>query len=175
MKVVVIPHLLLHLTTPWDPVDYWALDVDLIAMHKVSLLPTAGNQALWAQQPAIIPFIPMLLKTARCPAVSLNPINEGDGAVEDGNAEEDKGGIETSSDRQVALDGRSALIPKTSSPALVRSLVDTRTQTQSQTPERKSSPSGKSAKENSPLKESSESSSSEEELPTDEALCDGAR
>ena len=38
--------------------------------------------------------------------MSLNPINEGDGAVEDGNAEEDKGGIETSSDRQVALDGK---------------------------------------------------------------------
>ena len=78
--------------------------------------------------------------------------NEGDGTGEDDNAKEDKGGIKTSSDRwhQMAKKGRSTLIPKTPSPALARSLVDTRTQTQSQTPERKSSLSGKSSTQKAP-------------------------
>ena len=74
---------------------------------------------------------------------------------------------------------RSALIPKTPSLALVRSLANTRTQTQSWTLERKSSLSSKSSTQKAlrrtALKDSSESSSSEEELPTDEALRDGAR
>ena len=50
-----------------------ALDVDLVAVHEVSLLPAASDQVLWAQWQAIIPFVPMLLKMARCPAASLNP------------------------------------------------------------------------------------------------------
>ena len=54
------------LTTPQDPVGHWTLDINLTAMHEVSLLPTAGDQALWAQWQAIIPFVPMLLKTVRC-------------------------------------------------------------------------------------------------------------
>ena len=69
----VVPHLLLLLTTPRDPVGHRALDIDLIAVHEVSLLPRASDQALWAQQQAIIPFISMLLKTARCGAMSPNP------------------------------------------------------------------------------------------------------
>ena len=73
MSVWVIPHLLLLLTTPWDPVGHQALDVDLVAMHKVSLLPAADDQALWVQWPAIILFVPMLLKVVRCRAVSPNP------------------------------------------------------------------------------------------------------
>ena len=45
---------------------------------------------------------------------------------------------------QMVKKGRSALIPKTPSLALVRVLVNMRTQTQSQNLERKSSPSSKS-------------------------------
>ena len=45
VRVPVISHLLL-LTTLQDLVGHRALDIDLIAMHKVSLLPTAGDQAL---------------------------------------------------------------------------------------------------------------------------------
>ena len=84
---------------------------------------------------------------------SKSSYDEGDGMAEDGNAREDKGGIETSSDGQVASDGeegqehphtQDTLTPKTPSPVLVRSLVDMRTWIQSQTPERKSSLSGKS-------------------------------
>ena len=60
------PHLWLLLTTPQDPAGHGALDVDLVAGHEVSLLPTASDQAPWAQWQAIIPFIPMLLMTARC-------------------------------------------------------------------------------------------------------------
>ena len=48
-----------------------ALDIDLVAMHKASLLPTAGDQTLQAQWPAVIPFIPLIPKMARCQAVSL--------------------------------------------------------------------------------------------------------
>ena len=43
-----------------------ALDVKLIARHKASLLPTADDQALRAQQLAVIPFIPKSPKMVRC-------------------------------------------------------------------------------------------------------------
>ena len=75
--------------------------------------------------------------------------------------------------------GRSALIPKTPSPALVRSSVNIRTDPESDPGEKiqsiwqKQHP--KSPKEDSPLKDSSKSSSSEEEPPTDKALHNGAR
>ena len=109
--------------------------------------------------------------------------DEGDGTREDDNAEEDKGGIKTSSDGQVASDGKegqSILTPKTPSLVLVRSSVGTRTQTQNWTQERKSGPSGRSGTQKAPRRtalgrRSSESSSSEEEPPTDETLCDEAR
>ena len=48
-------------------------------MHKVSLLPAASDQALWAQWLAIIPFIPMLLKMVRCPGTSY--LQSGHGPV----------------------------------------------------------------------------------------------
>ena len=102
-KVVVIPHLLLHLTTLWDLVDHRALDINLVAMHKVSFLPAAGDQALWAQWQAIIPFVPMLLKMVSSESESSH--DEGDDAAEDGNAREHKSRVETSSDGQVASDG----------------------------------------------------------------------
>ena len=42
------------------------------AMPKVSLLPTAGDQAWWAQQQVIIQSTLTLLKMVRCRAASLN-------------------------------------------------------------------------------------------------------
>ena len=73
VRVWIIPHLWLLLTTPQDQADHGALDVDLVAVHEVSLLPSASDQALWAQWQVVIPFFPTLLKMARCQAVSLNP------------------------------------------------------------------------------------------------------
>ena len=77
VRVQVVPHLLLLLTTPQDLVGHWALDIDPVAMHGVSLLPTAGDQALRAQWLAIILFIPVLPKMARCQAVSPIPPKKG--------------------------------------------------------------------------------------------------
>ena len=121
---------------------YQALDVDLVAVQEVSLLPTAGDQALWAQQQAIIPFVPMLLKTGRCQAVSPNPPTKREMALK-----KTRAGLRPQVMGrwcQMVKKGRSALIPKTPSLALVRSLVNMRTQTQSQNLERKCSPSGES-------------------------------
>ena len=108
--------------------------------------------------------------------------DEGDSAVKDGNAKEDKGGIKTSSDRQVALDGEEGQEhPHTQDTLTSISQVfgghkdtdpelDPREKIQSIW--QKWCP--KSPKEDSPMKESSELSSSEEEPPTDKALRDGA-
>ena len=74
--------------------------------------------------------------------------DEGDSTGEDDNTEEDKGGIETSSDEQVMSDGEEGQEcphTKTLSLALVRSLVNMRTQIQSWTLGRKSSLSGESS------------------------------
>ena len=51
-----------------------APDVDPPAVPKVSLLPAAGDQALWAQQQVIIWSTPTLLKTARCRASPNSPM-----------------------------------------------------------------------------------------------------
>ena len=105
--------------------------------------------------------------------------DKGDGAAEDGNTGEDKGGIETSSDGQVASDGEERQeYPHTQDTLTSISHVfsgheDTDPGEKIQSVQWKQCP--KSPNENSPLKESSESSSSEEEPPTDEALSDGAR
>ena len=133
--MAVIPHLLLLLSTPWDLVDHGALDVYLVAVHEVSLLPAAGDQALWAQQPAIIPFIPMLLNMARCPAVSLDPPTMRE-TVPKKMAMPKKTRVGSRPKVmgrwcQMGKKGRSTLIPKTPSPALVKSLVNMKTQTQS--------------------------------------------
>ena len=108
--------------------------------------------------------------------------NEEDVAGEDENAEADKGGVETSSDGQVASDGKEGQeCPQTQDTLTSVSQVFGRhedTDPESDPGEKiqpiwqKRHP--KSPKEDSPLKASSESSS-EEELPTDEALCDEAR
>ena len=109
--------------------------------------------------------------------------DEGDGTAEDGNAGEDKGRIETSSDGQVVSDGEEGQeCPHTQDTLTGISQVfsghedtdpelDTREKIRSI--QQKWHP--KSPKEDSPLKESSESLSSEEWPPTDEALRDGAR
>ena len=72
---------------------------------------------------------------------------------EDENAEADKGGVETSSNGQVASDGeegQESLKLKTPSWVLARSSVDMRTQTQSLIPGRKSSPFGESSTQKGP-------------------------
>ena len=168
-----IPHLLLHLTFLWDPVDHLALDVDLVAMHEVSFLPAASNQARsHATKDGEVSS-----------SKSESSHDEGDSTAEDGNAGEDKGRIETSSDGQVASEGEEGQErPHTQDTLTSVSQVfgghedtdlesDPREKIQSI--QQKQCP--KSPKEDSPLKESSESSSSEEKLPTDEALRDGAR
>ena len=103
-------------------------------------------------------------------------------AGEDENAEADKGGIEISSDGQVASDGKEGQeCPQTQDTLTIISQVFSRhkdTDPESDPGEKiqpiqqKQCP--KSPKEDSPLKASSESSS-EEEPPTDKALCDEAR
>ena len=104
--------------------------------------------------------------------------NEGDGTAKDGNTGEDKGGIETSSDGQVALDGEEGQeCPHTQDTFSSISQVfsghkDTDPESDPgekiRSIQQKWHP--KNPKEDSPLKESSELSSSEEKLPTDEAL-----
>ena len=108
--------------------------------------------------------------------------DEGDGAGEDDNTKEDKGGIETSSDGQVASDDEEGQeCPHTQDTLTGVSQVFGRhkdTDPESDPREKiqsiwqKQHP--KSPKEDSPLKESSESSS-EEEPPMDEALRNEAR
>ena len=108
--------------------------------------------------------------------------DEGDSVAEDGNAE-DKGGIETSSDGQVASDGKEGQeCPHTRDTLTSISQVFSGhedTDPESDPGEKIQSiwqmwhP--KSPKEDSPLKEFSKSSSSEEEPPTDKALHNGAR
>ena len=107
---------------------------------------------------------------------------EEDIAGEDESAEADKGGVETSSNSQVASDGEEEQErPQTQDTLTGISQVFGRhedTDPESN-PGEKTQPiwqkqHPKSPKEDSPLKVSSESSS-EEELPTDEALCDEAR
>ena len=64
--------------------------------------------------------------------------DEGDGAEEEDNTEEDKGRVKTSSDGQEVSDGedrQEPLIPRTPLPVLVSSSVNMRPQTQSQTPD----------------------------------------
>ena len=49
VRAWIVPLLQLLLTTLWDQVGHGAPDVDPTAMSKVSLLPTASDQALWAR------------------------------------------------------------------------------------------------------------------------------
>ena len=104
--------------------------------------------------------------------------DEEDITGEDENAETDKGGVETSSNSQVASDGEEGQeCPQTQDTLTGISQVFS-THEESDPGEKvqpvrqKRHP--KSPKEDSPLKASSESSS-EEERPTDKALCNEAR
>ena len=105
VRVRVVPHLLLLLTTPQDPVGHQALDVDLVAVHEVSLLPAAGNQALGSAAGHHSFHSHATEDSKVSSSESESSQDEGDNAEEDDNAKEDKGGIETSSDGQVASDG----------------------------------------------------------------------
>ena len=148
VRVLVVPHLLLLLTIQLYPMGHRAPDVDLIAMHEASLLPAAGDQALRAQQPAIIPFIPMLLKTVRCQAASLIPSRTRETVLKKRTMPRKTrvGSRPQVTGRRYLMVkiGRSTLIPRTRSPVLVSSLVNMRTPTLSHTPERKSSQHSKS-------------------------------
>ena len=109
--------------------------------------------------------------------------DKGDGAKEDGNAKEDKGGIETSSDGQVVSDGEEGQEclhtqdTLTGISQVFGEHKDTDPELEPgekiQSVQQKWHP--KSLKEDSPLKDSSGLSSSEEEPPTDKALHDRAR
>ena len=176
------PHLLLLQTTPQDPVGHLALDIDLIARHKASLLPAASDQALWAQWLAIILFIPMLLKVVRCRAASLIPPKTRETALRKRTMPRK---VRAGSRPQVMSRRhpmvkicRSALTPMTPSPVLVSSLVNMRTP-ESDPSEKVQSAQQKqhkdSPKEDSPKKNSSRLSSFTEEPLTNKALCDRAR
>ena len=66
VRAWIVPHLWLLLTTPQDQAGRGALDIGLVAVHEVSPLCTANDQALWAHRQVVILFIPMPLKMARC-------------------------------------------------------------------------------------------------------------
>ena len=143
VRVWVVPHLLLLLTTLQDLVGHQALDIDLIVMHEASLLPVAGNQALRAQQLSITPFIPMLPKMVRCQTESLIPPKMREMVLKKKTMPKK---TKTGSRPQVmgrrylmVKTGRSTLIPRTPSPVLVSSSANMRTLTPSQTLGRKSS------------------------------------
>ena len=83
-----------------------APDVDPAAVPEVSLLPAAGDQALWARQQVVT----LSAHTTEGGKVSSSKSElsreEEDVTGEDENAEADKGGVETSSHSQVASDGK---------------------------------------------------------------------
>ena len=109
--------------------------------------------------------------------------DDGDGTTEDGNAKEDKGRIETSSDGQVASDDEEGQEHPHTQDTLtgISQVFGGHKDTDPELEPREKIQSiqqkwhAKSPKEDSPLKESSESSSPEEEAPTDKALRNGAR
>ena len=102
VRVQIVSHLQLLLTTLRDQADHGALDVNLIARHEVSPLPPASNQALWAHH-SIHSYATEDGEVLSSESKSSH--NEGDSTGEDDNAKEDKGGIDTSSDGQVMSDG----------------------------------------------------------------------
>ena len=112
-------------------------------------MPAASDQALQAQWLVIIPFIPMLLETARCQAVSLIPPKTREMALKKRTMPRK---TRVGSRPQVmgrrhpmVKISRSALIPRTPSLVLVSSSANTRTLTPSQTLEKKSSQHSKSS------------------------------
>ena len=127
VRVWIIPHLRLLLTTPQDQAGHRTPDINLIAMHEVSLLPTVSDQTLWAQWQVIILFIPTLLKMVRCRAASLNSPTMRETVLEKMTTpKKTRAGskpLVMCRWHQMVKKGRSALTPKTPSPALARSLV----------------------------------------------------
>ena len=122
-------------------------------MPEVSLLPAAGDQALWARRQVITLFAPMPVKAVRGQAANLNsPMTRKTSLVKKTLRQTRMGSRlqVTARWHQMAKRGRNTLKLKTLSPALARSLVDTRTQTQSPTLGRKSSPSSKSCTQKAP-------------------------
>ena len=154
VRLWIIPHLWLLLITLQGQAGCRAPDVNPTAMPKVSLLPAAGNQALWAQWQVIIRSTPTLLKIARCRAASPNSPMMRETALEKMTMpKKTRAGLRPQvMDRwhQMGKKGRKTLIPKTPSLALARSSVDTRTQTRSLTLGRKSSPSSESSTQKAP-------------------------
>ena len=182
MRVRVDPALPLLQTTPWVLVGHWALHLELVARHKASLPCAADDQAQWAQQPAIIPFIPKPPKMAMFRAASLIPPKVRKSMLRKRTMLRQvrvRSRPQVMSRRHPRVKiSRSAHTPRTLSPVLVSSSASTRTPTQSPTLGRKSrwqKQCKDSPKEDSPKKDSSGSLSSEEELPTDEVLQDEAR
>ena len=108
--------------------------------------------------------------------------DEEDATGEDENAKADKGGVETSSNGQVASDGKEGQEHPQTQDTLtgISQVFSTHEDTDPESDPREKVQSiqqkwhPKSPKEDSPPKESSESSS-EDEPPTDEALCNEAR
>ena len=154
LRVGIIPHLWLPLTTLWDQVGHGAPDIDPAAVLIVSPLPAAGNQALWAWQQVITLFAPTPPKVVRCQAVNLNSsVMSKMSLLKMKMPKQTRVGSRLQAMarwHQMAKRGRNAFKLKTPSLALARSLVDMRTQTQSLTLGRKSSPSGKSSTQKAP-------------------------
>ena len=156
MRVWRDPPLLLLWTTPWVLVGHRALDIELIAVCKVSPLHAANDQALGALWEVTTPFIPKLPKMVMSQAASLIPPKAREAALKKRTMPKQvrvrsrpqatnrkHPGVKTS---------RSAHTPRTPSPVLVSSLVSTRTPTPSPTLGRKSRQHGKGRARTAPRK-----------------------
>ena len=183
MRVWIILHLQLLLTTLQDQADCGAPEINHTAVPIVSPQPVAGDQAQWAPQPVVTLSAPTPLKVARYHAVSPNsPPMRKTPLMEDENAMADKGEAETSSNSQAASDGEEGQEHPQTQDTLtgISQVFGTHEDTDPESnPEEKIQSIWRkqwqpSPKEDSPPKESSESSS-EEVPPTDEALHNGAQ
>ena len=150
----IVPLLQVLLTTLQDQAGHGAPDIDPTAVPKVSLLPAASNQARWAQRQVITLFSPTPSKMARCQAANLNsPAMRKMLLVKTKMPNQTRVGSRLQAMarwHQMAKKGRNALILKTPSPTLARSLVHMRTQTRSLTLKRKSSLSSESGAQKAP-------------------------
>ena len=134
VRAWIIPHPLLLLTTLQDQVGRGAPEIDHTAVPKVSPLPAASDQALWALWQVITLFVPMPchspMMKKMLPVKMKMPRQTRVGQRPQVMARW----------YQMAKRGRYALKLKTPSPALAKSSVHTRTPT----PRRRSSPSSES-------------------------------
>ena len=150
VRVWIIPHLQLLPTTLQDHKGHGGPDVDPAAMPEVSLLPVAGNQALWAWQQVITLFTPMPPKVVSCQAANPNsPMMRKTSLVKMKMLRQTRVGLRlqaTARWHQMVKRDRNALKLKTPSLALARSSVHMRRLTLG----RKSSLSGKSGTQKAP-------------------------